>query len=51
MKKRRKLARRRDQLAEQWEEEQKLKGVVERRRIDGMLLEFGCHSKKYPSWW
>ena len=34
-----------DQMAEQWEEEQHLEEVVERRRMEGSPLKIGNHAK------
>ena len=34
-----------DQMAEQWEEEQHLEEVIERRRVEGSTFKVGCHAK------
>ena len=34
-----------DQMAALWEEEQKLKDIMERRRMEGSSLQVGCHAK------
>ena len=35
----------RNQMAAQWEEEQKLEGIMERRRMEGSSLNLDCHAK------
>ena len=50
MKKRRKAGKNEDQMSEQWEEEQKLDGIAERRWIEGSSLNLDA-MQKYLSWW
>ena len=45
MKKRRKAGKNEDQMAEQWEEEQKLDGIAERRWIEGSSLNLDAMQK------
>ena len=40
-----------EQIAEQWEEEQRLEYVVERRRMEGSSLQLDAMQKKYLSLW
>ena len=35
----------RDQMAEQWKEEQKLEGIVGKKKNRRKLLKFRCHAK------